>query len=83
VIKTVTILNVEDRATTVFGVVVSINGVIQYDGLSKRFIDELKEGIVGRYGKRFTPDDGDAFLEELQYQFSGSRIRAMAPKERQ
>ena len=46
-IKTVTILDVEDRATTVFGVVVSVNGVIQYDGLSKRFIDELKEGIVG------------------------------------
>jgi len=83
VIKTVTILDVEDRATTVFGVVVSVNGVIQYDGLSKKFIDELKEGIVGRNGKRFTPDDGDAFLEELQYQFSGSRIRATAPKERQ
>lgn len=40
----------------------------------------LFEGpIYGRLGKEFKPSDGLKYLEEMQYQFSGSRVRATAP----
>jgi len=36
----------------------------------------LKNGIRGRMGKKFTKEDGLAFLEEMKFAFSGSRFRA-------
>jgi hypothetical protein len=36
---------------------------------------------VGRKMKEFTLKDGKAFLEELQFEFSGSRMRASQPYE--
>lgn len=46
----------------------------------RRFVTRmgLRYGVVGRRQKVFTPKDGDRFLEELQYVFSGSMLRATA-----
>ena len=43
-----------------------------FDGLR----DDLFAGVVGKKGKRFYPADGDAFIEALPFQYSGSFIRA-------
>jgi len=41
------------------------------------FVNEMiQEGIVGEYGKRYFPKDGMKFLEQLKFQFNGSRMVA-------
>ena len=36
----------------------------------------IKNGIHGRMGKKYTKEDGLAFLEEMRFAFSCSRFRA-------
>jgi hypothetical protein len=42
-----------------------------------RFREEMaSQGIRGKMGKPYFPSDGEKFLENLKYEFSGSRMRA-------
>ena len=36
----------------------------------------IQEGIIGEFGKRYFPKDGMKFLEQLKFQFNGSRMVA-------
>jgi len=38
--------------------------------------EELSNGIIGRDGRKFTLDDGEDFIYELPYVYSGSMVRA-------
>ncbi len=59
------------------------DGKITFQALPTKLVSELiKHGVKGIGGKEITVDEGEAFLESLQYEFSGSRLRAGAPKER-
>ena len=41
------------------------------------FVNEMiQEGIIGEYGKRYFPKNGMKFLEQLKFQFNGSRMVA-------
>ena len=41
------------------------------------FVNEMiQKGIIGEYGKRYFPKDGMKFLEQLKFQFNGSRMVA-------
>ena len=41
------------------------------------FVNEMiQEGIIGEYGKKYFPKDGMKFLEQLKFQFNGSRMVA-------
>ncbi len=59
------------------------DGRITFQALPTKMVSELiRYGVRGIGGKEIKVDEGEAFLEALQYEFSGSRLRASAPKER-
>jgi hypothetical protein len=62
-----------------------VDFTLGYDGEGVKIIGDkvtemaqeiLKNGIRGRMGKKFTKEDGLAFLEEMKFAYSGSRFRA-------
>lgn len=58
------------------------DGQIVYDGLSDKMIEILKLGVMGDEGIIYKPQQKTKFLEALQWEFSGSAIRASEVKER-
>ena len=59
------------------GNAILVNGKVVFNGMSKRFVDEVKEqGIIGVNGKHLTVDDGLEFLENLKHVFNGIYFRA-------
>ena len=65
------------------GRVILEDGIIRFEDMNERFIRDLYDfGIIG--GKPphpLFPKDGLQFLEGLQREFSGSAVRATAPRE--
>lgn len=59
------------------------DGKITFQALPTKLVSEMiRYGIRAQEGKIVTVDEGENFLEALQFEFSGSRLRAGAPKER-
>lgn len=58
------------------------NGKFATRGLQKHFVDYMMEGIIGKNGKEFKPEDGLEFLKNLKYEYSGSYFRATEVTER-
>jgi len=52
------------------------NGKVAITSKSPDFKFELERGIHGRRGVVYTPADGDNFVMELPYVYSGSMLRA-------
>ena len=75
-IKTVNILKTTEEGQEIIGSVLLVDGEIHYLNLSETFIEELDNGITGLNEKKYTKKDGVLFLENLQYAYSGSYIRA-------
>ncbi len=72
----VEILSYASGKKKVIATIESVGGEIKIDTKHSRLKDELKSGIVGRGGKSFTFADGDMFIKELPYAYSGSMVRA-------
>lgn len=57
------------------GRVVLRDGVVVFEDVDPRLVEELANGI--RVGRRvYTPKDGNAFLRALPVQYTGSYLRA-------
>ena len=75
--KFVEIYRTNDDGQELAGRVVMEAGEMRFEGLSKKMVDILKDGILGLEEFGFVkPEDGEIFLEMLCYEFTGSKIRA-------
>ena len=75
--KFVEIYRTTDDGQELWGRVVMEGGKIRFEGLCKKMVDILRDGILGVEAFGFVkPEDGEIFLEMLRYEFTGSRIRA-------
>ena len=81
--KYVGIYDVTDTGSELRGIIVLTDGnEIKFLNLSEAFVeDAVQYGIVGKLGKRYFPKDGLAFLENLKYEYHGSRMYASDVKE--
>lgn len=70
----------EDGQESAGQVVMDNTGKIFFAGMSKALIETLKNGVRGPKGKRLVPKDGIKFLEALQFEFTGSYLRASEVK---
>jgi len=67
----------DDGTQKEIGEAVMENGEVVLRGLPGRLAKTLQiDGIPGKGGKTLFPADGKKFLERLQVEFSGSRLRA-------
>lgn len=58
------------------------DGQIVYVDLSEKMVQFLKDGVLGDGGITYRPRQKLKFLEAIQWQFTGSAIRASEVKER-
>ena len=58
------------------------DGQLVYVDLPEKLVEILKEGVMGDQGIIYKPQQKTKFLEALQWEFSGSAIRASEVKER-
>ena len=79
--KTVGIYKTTDEGEQeLLGSVMLIDDKIHYVNLSPGIAEMLDEGIIGLGGVSYKKTDGMKFLENIQYNFTGHRVIATAPK---
>jgi len=68
----------DNEKQAIFGqVFLTDEGEVRFAGFPDNgFVAESMQVIYGKLAKRFTPDDGLDYMENLQYNFSGSRLWA-------
>ena len=73
---TVEIWSYEEGQTRLVGRVRLVDGTIRFQGLNRKQITIMREGIAGVEQRLVFPCEGQAFLDALPVEFSGSYMRA-------